>query len=153
MKGEISNMRTRKPNVTKKDFGIIKGLRAGKASTHEISELTGFSDSTIWNIDKCQTFDDYVNRNIARRKDNIDKQLERAERPEVIENPHKADPEQLTVDSMLQGTDQERTECMFDVICEMGSTLAQIATTCTRMAVQLEALVVQLEALAGGKKQ
>ena len=138
-------MRTRKPNVTKKDFGIIKGLRAGKASTHEISELTGFSDSTIWNIDKCETFDDYVNRNIARRKDSIDKQLERTERPEVIQNPHKADPEQLTVDSMLQGTDQERAECMFDVICEVGSTLAHIDSACAR-------ILVLLEVLAGGKK-
>ena len=132
--------------MTKKDFGIIKGLRAGKASTHEISELTGFSDSTIWNIDKCQTFDDYVNRNIARRKDNIDKQLERAERPEVIQNPHKAAPEQLTVESVLQGTDQERAECMLDVICEMGSTLAHIDSACAR-------ILVLLEVLAGGKKQ
>ena len=132
--------------MTKKDFGIVKGLRAGKASTHEIKDLTGFSESTIWNIDKCETFEDYMVRNIARRKDNIDKQLERAERPEVIQNPHKADPEQLTVESMLQGTDQERAECMFDVICEMGSTLAHIDSACTR-------ILVQLEVLAGGKKQ
>ena len=138
-------MRTRKPNVTKKDFGIIKGLRAGKASTHEISELTGFSDSTIWNIDKCETFDDYVNRNIARRKDNIDKQLERAERPEVIENPHKADPEQLTVDDVIQISDQEKRDLLIDMVSEMGSTLAQIATTGAR-------ILVLLEVLAGGKK-
>lgn len=138
-------MRTRKPNVTKKDFGIIKGLRAGKASTHEISELTGFSDSTIWNIDKCETFDDYVNRNIARRKDNIDKQLERAERPEVIENPHKADPEQLTVDDVIQTSDQEKRDLLIDMVSEMGSTLAQIATTGAR-------ILVLLEVLAGGKK-
>lgn len=131
--------------MTKKDFGIIKGLRAGKASTHEISELTGFSDSTIWNIDKCETFDDYTNRNIARRKDNIDKQLATAERPEAIQNPHKDAPEQLTVESMLQGTDQERAECLFDVICEMGTTLAHIDSACAR-------ILVLLEVLAGGKK-
>lgn len=131
--------------MTKKDFGIIKGLRAGKASTHEISELTGFSDSTIWNIDKCETFDDYVNRNIARRKDSVDKQLERAERPETIQNPSKADPEQLTVDDVIQISDQEKRDLLIDMVSEIGSTLAQIATTGAR-------ILVLLEVLAGGKK-
>lgn len=131
--------------MTKKDFGIIKGLRAGKASTHEIKDLTGFSESTIWNIDKCETFEDYMVRNIARRKDSIDKQLERAERPEVIENPHKADPEQLTVDDMIPESDQEKIDLLIDMVSEIGSTLAHIDSACARV-------LVLFEVLAGGKK-
>ena len=41
-------MRTRKPNVTEKDFTMIKRLRAGGASTEEIVRLTGFSNSVIY---------------------------------------------------------------------------------------------------------
>lgn len=123
----------------------MKGLRAGKASTQEIKDLTGFSESTIWNIDKCETFEDYMVRNIARRKDSIDKQLERAERPDVIQNQSKVDPEQLTVDDVIQISDQEKKDLLIDMVSEIGSTLAQIATTSAR-------ILVQLEVLAGGKK-
>lgn len=129
-------MRTRKPNVTEKDFAIAKRLRAGGASTHEICELTGFSDSTIWNIDQCETFEDYMNRNIARRKNTVNKQVEKVDKPS---------PEQLTVDGVLQGTDQERIEQIHEMICEIGSTLAHIDSACTRM-------LVLLEVLAGGKR-
>lgn len=121
-------MRTRKPNVTEKDFAIVKRLRAGGASAAEICELTGFSDSTIWNICKLDTFDDYVRMNVSRRKG--------APEQEKIDPP-KAEG-QISVDDMIQASYQEKIDLLIDMVSEIGCTLARISD--------------QLQALTGGKK-
>lgn len=121
-------MRTRKPNVTEKDFAIVKRLRAGGASTAEICELTGFSDSTIWNICKLDTFDDYVRMNVSRRKG----------APEQEKNDPPKVEGQISVDDMIQASYQEKIDLLIDMVSEIGCTLARIAD--------------QLQALTGGKK-
>ena len=128
-------MRTRKPNVTEKDFTMIKTLRAGGASTEEIVRLTGFSDSVIWNICKHDAFEDYVRMNVARRKGAAEK--EKADFQKLAE--------QVTVGDLIQASDQEKYDLLIEMVSEIGSMVSEIGSTLARIA-------DQLDTLTGGKK-
>lgn len=103
-------MRTRKPNVTEKDFTMIKTLRAGGASTEEIVRLTGFSDSVIYRAYPLDTFEEYLLSNKKHNKSTAEKTAD-----------------QISVDDMIQPSEKETSELLIDMIAEIGSNLARIA--------------------------
>lgn len=100
----------RSPNVTERDFMMIKTLHAGGASAKEITRLTGFSDSVIWNVCRQNTYDDYAQMNARRRKGASEKVAD-----------------QISVDDMIQPSEKETSELLIDMIAEIGSNLARIA--------------------------
>lgn len=105
-------MKTRKPNVTEKDFTMIKTLRAGGATTEEIARLTGFSNSVIYRAYRQDTFDDYLVSNTKHCKSATETTAD-----------------QISVDDMIQPSEKETSELLIEMIAEIGSNLARIADT------------------------
>lgn len=106
----------RSPNVTEKDFTMVKTLHAGGASAKEITRLTGFSDSVIWNVCRQDTYDDYVQMNAKRRKGASEKVAD-----------------QISVDDMIQPSEKEKIDLLIDMVSEIGCTVARIADTLEKL--------------------
>lgn len=49
-----------KKNVTAEHFALIHMMRSQGSKAEQIATGMGFCKATIWNVLKCETFDDYV---------------------------------------------------------------------------------------------
>lgn len=109
-------MRTRKPNVTEKDFTMIKRMHAGGASVKEIARLTEFSDSVIYRACQLATFEDYILSNTKHHKSAAEKTAD-----------------QISVDDMIQPSEKEKIDLLIDMVSEIGCTVARIADTLEKL--------------------
>ena len=59
-------MARNKHKLEKKDFLVLKSLLDAGVGNKKISEITGWSNSVIWQVSKSETYQDYLKSNRGR---------------------------------------------------------------------------------------